>query len=234
MISQKMTELLLRSAANPDDNVRRFALVDLRQQLAVFNCRAVTWREIKIDIGEGKLTGAQPACRLFTRRFVRKDPKDAARFVGKQPRAEMLEVFQARNARDFSAAQDSPKHHHRAAIGDREIGARHCFPIRGVASQPHKTCPGWRDQETALAKHERDGFIDITVEKPDSENLLRSGHQRECGRMEGHALSCPIQTPQTAVVAGVSPAQTNVQRSTSNAEHSNRYWRDDLRVVHEM
>jgi hypothetical protein len=52
--------------------------------------------------------------------------------------------------------------------------------------------------------------------------------------MEGHAPSCPIETSRTAVVAGVSPAQTNVQRSTSNAEHSNRFWRDDLRVVHEM
>src|SRR5882672_10677943 len=176
MISQKMTELLLRSAANPDDNVCRFALVDLRQQLTVFNCRAVTWRDIKIDIGEGKLTGAQPACRLFTRRFVRKDPKDATRFVGKEPRAEMLEVFQARNARNFSATQNSPKHHHRAAIGDREIGARHCFPIRGVASQPRKTCPGWRDEETALAKHQRDGCIDIAVEETKAENLLSRRH----------------------------------------------------------
>src|SRR5207253_10666239 len=218
MISQKITELLLRSAANPDDNVRRFALVDLRQQIAVFKCHAVTWRKVKIESGKGKLTGAQPACRLFARRFVRKDPKDTTRFVGKQSRAEMLEVFQARNTRDFSAAQNSPKQHHRAAIGDREIGARHCFPIRGVASKPRKTCPGWRDQETAMSKHERDGFIDIAVKKPDSENLLRSGHQRECGRMEGHALSCPIQTPQTAVVAGVSPAQTNVQRSTLNVQ----------------
>src|SRR5438445_7262385 len=128
-----MTELLLRSAANPDDNVRRFALVDLRQQLAVFNCRAVTWREVKIESGKGKLTGAQPACRLFARRFVRKNPKDAARFVGKQSRAEMLEVFQARDASDFSAAQNSPKQHHRAAIWDGEIGARHCFPVRGIA-----------------------------------------------------------------------------------------------------
>src|ERR1700682_6741860 len=176
MISQKMTELLLRSAANPDDNVRRFALLDLRQQLAVFNCRAVTWREVKIESGKGKLTGAKPAARLSARRFVRKDPKDATRFVGKQSRAEMLEVFQARNARDFSATQNSPKQHHRAAIRDREIGARHCFPISGVASQPRKTCSGWRDQETAMSKHERDGFIDIAVEETKAENLLSGRH----------------------------------------------------------
>src|SRR5260370_25101434 len=179
MRSEKMSEVRVRSGGNRDDNVRRFALVDLRQQLAVFNCRAVTWREVKIESGKGKLTGAQPACRLFARRFVRKDPKDATRFVGKQSRAEMLEVFQARNAPDFSATQNSPKHHHRAAIGDREIGARHCFPIRGVASQPRKTCPGWRDQETALAKHERDGFIDIAVEETKAENLLRREHQED-------------------------------------------------------
>src|SRR5216684_5430036 len=133
MISQEMTELFLRATANPDDNVPRSASIDLRQQLAVFDARVVTWRDVKIDIGEWKMIGAQPACRLFARRFVRKNPKEAARFVGKQSRAEMLEVFQARDAPDFSAAENSPKQHHRAAIGDGEIGARHCFPVRGIA-----------------------------------------------------------------------------------------------------
>jgi hypothetical protein len=45
--------------------MRRPAMVDLRQQLAVFNCRAVTWRDVEIDIGGGKLIGAQPTYRLF-------------------------------------------------------------------------------------------------------------------------------------------------------------------------
>src|SRR3984893_12633305 len=134
MISQKMTELFLRAAADPDDNMRRPAMVDLCQQLAVFNCRAVTWRDVKIDIGEGKLIGAQPTYRLFARCFVCKDPKHATCFVRKKSRAEMLKVFQARNAPDFSAAQNSPKQHHCAAIGDGEIGMRHRFAISRVAA----------------------------------------------------------------------------------------------------
>src|SRR6266446_140490 len=179
MISKKVTELLLRAAADPDDNVPRSASIDLRQQLAVFDCRVVTWRDVKIDIGELKMIGAQPACRLFARRFVRKNPKDAARFVGKQSRAEMLEVFQARDAPDFSAAQNSPKQHHRAAIGDREIGMRHRFAISRVATQPRKTCPRWRNQKTAVAKDELDCLIDIAVEETKAENLLRSRHRED-------------------------------------------------------
>src|ERR1700719_4676033 len=179
MVSQKMTELFLRAAADPDDNVPRSANIDLRQQLAVFDCRAVTWRDVKIDISKWKMIGAQPAYRLFVRRFVRKNPKNAARFVGKQTRAEMLKVFQARDAPDFSAAQNFPKQHQCAAVGDAEIGMRHRFAISRVAAQPGKTCPRWRNQKTAVAKHELDCLIDMAVEETKAEDLLRSRHRED-------------------------------------------------------
>src|ERR1700693_2450341 len=177
MISQKMTELFLRAAADPDDNMRRPAMVDLRQQLVVFNCHAVTWCDVKIDIGRGKLIGTQPTDCLFARCFVCNDPKHALRFVRKKSRAEMLEVFQARDAPDFSAAQNSPKQHHCAAIGDGEIGMRHCFAISRVAAQSGETRSRWRNQETAVAKHELDRLVDIALEETKAKNLLGTGYQ---------------------------------------------------------
>ena len=46
-------------------------------------------------------------------------------------------------------------------------------------SQPRETCPGRRDQKTAVLEHERDRFFDIAVKEPDAENLLRGSHQNE-------------------------------------------------------
>jgi hypothetical protein len=89
----------------------------------------------------------------------------------------MLEVFQARDAPDFLAAQNSPKQHHRAAIGDGEIGMRHCFAISRVAAQSGKACSRWRNQETAVAKHELDRLVDIAVEETKAKNLLGTWHQ---------------------------------------------------------
>jgi hypothetical protein len=54
---------------------------------------------------------------------------------------------------------------------------RHRFAISRVAAQPGETCSRWRNQKTALAKHELDSFIGIAVEETKAENLLRNRHQ---------------------------------------------------------
>jgi len=57
-------------------------------------------------------------------------------------------------------------------VRDRQVGRRHCAPISLVLTQPSETRPKRRNRKTALAKHERDRFIDISAKELDAENLL--------------------------------------------------------------
>ena len=106
----------------------------------------------------------------------------------------MFKIFEAGNALDVLTSQQAPHADHQTAVGNREVGREHGAPICLVFAQSSETRAGRRHQKASMMKHERDGFINIAVEKADAENLSSGRgadirHERLCYEIAAGSIS---------------------------------------------
>ena len=167
-----MSELFLRSTPDRDQNMRRVAFLDERQKVSIFDFQSVLRRDQAIADLDGKSFPARPIQQFLLRAFAGQDPEDLRIPFAFQLCEQLPQISKTGNAANPSTSQQLPSENHQTAVSNRQVCRQDCAAIRFVFAQSCETCPGRRNQKTALCKHPLNCFIDLSIKKTDAENLL--------------------------------------------------------------
>src|SRR5260370_38875038 len=99
-----MSQFLLRPTPDRDYHMLRAALFDNRKKRPILDYHPVLWRDITVIDFNSKRFLPRPIEQFLPRAITRQYPENVRGPLAFERGEQSLQIFKARNARDFSAA----------------------------------------------------------------------------------------------------------------------------------
>lgn len=122
IFAQIMSKFFLRSTTDRNYDMRWPALLYQSKKIAIFDFQSVLGRDITILDPDWRSFAVEIIEQFLSGPRSRQDPENACAPLTFQPCEKLLQIFQARNALNFFASQQSPREHHQRAVRDCEVG----------------------------------------------------------------------------------------------------------------